>query len=155
MRGRAEGPDRPPEGLDLFDGDAYLESLRLPAVKLDGRTYYGRLLSLPEWVRFSARLTAPAAGVSGNDIVDPDRFRALMLDLVRLVFGRGRPWWAFWRPTLAERIVAQSPAFQIAALQSFSRSQTEAFVGAAARVRAATGPTPKTPPEIVPTPTTA
>lgn len=151
MRGRAEGPSRPPEGLDLFDGDAFLESLRLPAVKLDGRTYTGRLLSIPEWMRFCARLSEDGAGVKGDEIVDEHRFRTLLLDLTRLVFGRGRPWWAFWRPTIAERIVAQSPAFQIAALQSFCRSQTEAFVGAAARVRAATGPTMETPP----TPTTA
>lgn len=150
MTGRMDGPARATEGLDLFDGDAFLESLRLPAVKLDGRIYYGRLLSIPEWMRFCARLSADGAGVQGNDIVDEDRFRRLLLDLTRLVFGRGRPWWAFWRPTLAERIVAQSPAFQIEALQSFCRSQTEAFVGAAARVRAATGPTTETPPPTTP-----
>jgi hypothetical protein len=142
MRRAPKGPvEVPSEGLDLFDGDAYLNALRLPAVTLNGRTHVGRLLGFPEWLRFAARLNGPAAGVAGDEVVDARRFSRLVRDVTVAVFGRGRPWWAVWRPTIAQQLVAAPVSLQIAALKSFSRSQMEAFAADAERLQTATGPT--------------
>lgn len=128
-----------------FDGDAYLASLQLPTLTLKGRTHTGRLLSLPEFLRFRERLTGPAAGVQGNAIVDPRRFQQLVHDLTWAIYGRGRPWWAVWRPTIAAQLLAMPAAVQVEALLSFSQSQMERFAADAERLRARTGTTSETP----------
>jgi hypothetical protein len=128
--------DRDPAELALFDGDAFLEALRQPALRLEGRTYVGRLLSFEEWGRFAHRFTPTAAGVAGDVVLDARRFRRLVRDIVTAVFGRGRPWWAVWRPTVAQRLLRQPMAVQVEALKSFSQSQTAAFGADAARLAA-------------------
>lgn len=128
-----------------FDGDAYLEALKLPTFRLGGRTYTGRLLGFDEWAEFNQRLTGAGAGVSGDKVVDPRRFRGLITDLTKRIYGRGRPWWAFWRPTIAERLVAAPLALQVEALKSFCKSQTQKFAEDEARMRTAAGTTTKEP----------
>lgn len=146
MGAQAAGPDRVEgedgtEELALFDGDAYLAALRRPALKLDGITFVGRNLSFEEWSRFSHRFTPGGAGVQGNAVIDARRFQRLVHDVVSVVFGRGRPWWQVWRPTIAARLLRQPMAVQVEALKSFSRSQTEAFGADAARLMRMNGTT--------------
>lgn len=133
--------------LGHFDGDAYLAALRRPTLTLGGRTYTGRLLSFDEWAQFSHRLTGEGAGIRGNSIVDARRFRALVRDLTTTIYGRGRPWWALWRPTVAQQLLAAPLAVQLAALTSFSKSQSDQFAADAERLRMTAGtPAPTTPP---------
>lgn len=131
-----------------FDGDAFLAALQRPTLTLGGRTYTGRLLSLPEYLRFQDRLTGAGAGIQGNRVVDPRRFAALVRELTTAIYGRGRPWWAVWRPTVAAQLARTPLAVQVEALLSFSRSQTERFVADAERLTKTAGTTsdPPTPP---------
>lgn len=122
-----------------FDGDALLASLKLPTITLKGRTYTGRLLSMPEFLTFRERLTGPAAGVAGDTIVEARRFAALVRDLTVAIYGRGRPWWAVWRPTVAAHLLAMPAAVQVEALKSFLQSQMERFEADAERLQPRTG----------------
>lgn len=131
--------------LDLMDGDAYLAALKRPALKLEGRLFVGRVLSFEEWAKFAERFTPNGAGIRGNEVKDVARFRALVRDVITLGFGLGRPWWAFWQPTLAQRMARQPMGLQVEFLNSFSRSQAEAFSASAVALTQPTG-TPSTSP---------
>lgn len=117
--------------LDLLDGDAYLAALKRPALKLEGRVFVGRVLSFEEWAVFAERFTPAGAGVRGNDVHDVRRFRALVRDVITVGYGAGRPWWAFWQPTIAQRMARQPMSLQVEFLNSFSRSQADAFSASA------------------------
>lgn len=128
-----------------FDADAYQSSLTLPTLHLNGRLYTGRLLSLDEYLQFAGRLSADGAGIAGDTVRHGATFKALVRDLTTLIYGRGRPWWAFWRPTVAAQLLAMPLSVQLEALKSFSRSQATKFAHDAERVTNTPRTTP-TPP---------
>lgn len=123
-----------PDPAVEFDGDAYLAALTLPTLKLGGRVYTGRLLGFEEYLAFRERLTGPAAGIAGDSLVSPQKFSRLVRDLTTAIFGRGRPWWMLWRPTLAAQLVALPFPLQVEALKSFSQSQAAKFATDAERL---------------------
>lgn len=131
-----------PTPANHFDADAYLEAMQRPSVTIDGRVFVGRLLSFDEWSAFAGRFTPAASGVRGNAIEQNQKFAALVRDVTTAILGTGRPWWAFWRPTIAQRIARLPAAAQIAFLNSFSRSQADAFEADAAALASLTGTTP-------------
>lgn len=137
-----------PTPANHFDADAYQAAMSPPTLHLNGRLLTGRLLSLDEYLQFADRLSSAGAGLAGdgNTVADGRRFRQLVRDLTRMIYGRGRPWWAVWRRTIADELLEKPVAVQLEALKSFSKSQATKFERDAARVTNTPGTTSPTTP---------
>jgi hypothetical protein len=109
----------------MFDADAYLETLQPPTIKIGGKEYVGRLLSIEEWLPFEPRLNKIA-----KQEADVDEIRDTIRDYCNLVF---QPTWKdlfnFRRKTVAEQIVALPPRALLKAAADFFESQARALNG--------------------------
>jgi hypothetical protein len=103
----------------MFDAQQYLESLE-PATFRDpkGRLHIGRVLSYQEWLPFQDRMRELSKGESS-----PEKTTAIIREFCGALFPK--PWWKFWRRSVAEHILMLPPPAAIEALQSFSQSQAK------------------------------
>lgn len=108
-----------------FDADAYLDSLQPPEIKLGGKTYKGRLLSLEEWMPFEPRLQAVA-----SEKATVEEIRGVIKDFCDAVFPVPLlDLLNFRRKTVGEQVVALPPAALLKAAAYFFECQARAMRG--------------------------
>ena len=98
----------------MFDADARKEALERPTVKLGGRTYTGRLLSIEQFAPFNER-------VQGKKQLSFDDIMTLVGDYCDEVFPR--PWWKRWQPSVRDLLLMQPPVVVLEAWKDFFRCQ--------------------------------
>lgn len=77
-----------------FDADAFVAALECPSFTSGGRTFSGRILSVPEWMRLLTR----KAELEARTEQSYDEVQALVLDMVRTMFPR--PWYLPYNPAV-------------------------------------------------------
>lgn len=109
----------------MFDADQYLESLKPPEIKLQGKVYKGRLLSLEEWLPFEQTLGAfKTVKENGNAVQDLAAMKSVIRKFCEVVFPT--PFWQIFNPfkkTVAEMVIALPPAVMFKATRDFFESQ--------------------------------
>lgn len=104
----------------MFDGDAYVRALDPPAIKLDGRVYMGRVLSIDEWVPLEPALRK----IQGGAGTLADAYHVIG-EFCRIAFKH--PWWAFWRRPVYKKIMKLPPAALTEVTRDFLESQARAM----------------------------
>lgn len=89
----------------MFNADAFVGELGAPQLKLDGRTYVGRILSFEEFAPFEERSNALDAPTRTRDERWRAEFQAFAADYLRTIFPRP-PWWHFWWRDPVPRMLA-------------------------------------------------
>lgn len=109
----------------VFDSREYMRSLEPPRfVAPDGTEYVGRVLSLPQWQRYEARVTA-----AKNRQLDWAEVNKLILDLCDAFFPPTGSLWSYVtgrRRTVRWHVSRMTPVMQMAALWDFMKSQGKA-----------------------------
>lgn len=81
----------------IVDADQYSAALEPPRVKIDGRLYVGRVLSIEEWQPFGDRAKALRGPRDAADLpVTKVAFDELAAEYLRVVFPAPR-WWQVLR----------------------------------------------------------
>lgn len=125
---------------DLLDADALAARFDPPTVRLGGRVYRGRILSIEEWDPFQVRIERIRLAEGDNNKLGQEDMVGLFREYGHTVFGRRRTLWerVLQIPTdPTERLMRLPPS---AMLETFLR-----FFSCQARAMGAAEPsTPKT-----------
>jgi hypothetical protein len=103
-----------------FDADERLANLARPAIKLGGRVYVGRLLSIEEWEPFEERMEALK-----NKTMSEPSVREFFREYGHTIFARR--WWERWKGDPTDRLLREAPIVQLEAFVSFWVAQQRAM----------------------------
>jgi len=124
-----------------FDADELKESLEVPEIQLEGRTYRGRVLSFMEYVAFEDELRAAAAGK-----LDSYQLSWLIRRYCAKVFGP--PWWMFWKPSVGKVLLRQPTIVQVEAMRNFFGCQARTMPGREEALDSAAPPPESSSPDL-------
>ncbi len=116
---------------DVTDADALAARFDPPTVRLGGRVYRGRILSIEEWDPFQTRIERIQSR-DEDDKLGQAEMIALFREYGNAVFGRRRTWWE-WTLGIAvnptERLLKLPPNAMLDVFLSFFSCQGRAIVG--------------------------
>lgn len=103
------------------DIDVYLDSLSPPEITINGKTFKGRLLSLPEWLPFEKQFANLG---EGDALAQFKVLQNLIQSFCDLAFPS--PFWQLFNfryKTVAQQILALPPSAMIKVMRDFFASQ--------------------------------
>ena len=106
-----------------FDADAYLEALEPPEIKLGGKVYKGRHLSLEEWMPMEKQFSD-----FSPESITVIQLKQLIRDFCNHAFPS--PWWQLFNPrfkTVGEMVCNLPPSAMVKAATDFFESQARAL----------------------------
>jgi hypothetical protein len=106
----------------VYDADSRLSQLDRPAIRLGGRLYVGRLLSLEEWEPFELRMEQ----LKESTMTQPE-VRRFLCEYSDAVFAR-RYWWQVWQRSPTQRLMRSPTAVQVEAFTNFFVAQRRSMM---------------------------
>lgn len=109
-----------------YDADQFVEAMGIPTLKINGRTYRGRIISFEEWSEWEPRLLKLM-----KKELTVQQTRLLIYQLANAIYHK--PFWKIWERSPGWQVLQLPLAAQMEALQDFAHSQGKANRNMASR----------------------